>query len=114
MFFLFFVGIQNEQQPFQVPFGQQNYGKSAEVTNHQQAMGVRQEEAVFNPRGPGRGGGVISQPTPSYAPGRGNSCMNEMANDYSNVEGNIKVRFHIIMLCAYGVTIRKHYKTISK
>ena len=74
-------------------FGQQynNYSHSSvngpPVTSYQQSMGGRHEEATFNPQGPGRGGGVINQPTPPQAPGGGNSYMNGMTSDYSNFEG---------------------------
>ena len=41
--------------------GQQNYNQQAVngptmMNNYQGGMGVRHEEPVFNPRGPGRGG----------------------------------------------------------
>lgn len=70
---------------------QQNYRQAPDMTRRRQGMGVRQEEAVFNPRGPGRGGGVINQPAPSHAPGGGNSYMNGMPNEYSNAEGKLIV-----------------------
>ena len=50
--------------------GQRNYQQSAEMTNRQQAMGVRQEETVFSPTGPGFGAGGISQLIRCHATGR--------------------------------------------
>ena len=86
--------IPNDEPTFQQAFsgghfGQQNYRQSAELTNQHQPMGVRHEEAVFNPKGPGRGGGAVNQFTPSYAPaGRTNGYMNAgMSNGYSNFQG---------------------------
>ncbi|XP_073227246.1 uncharacterized protein [Porites lutea] len=99
-------GYKREQQSFQGyqqsyseqpmtggNFDQQNnsYSHSSvngpPVTSYQQSMGGRHEEATFNPQGPGRGGGVINQPTPPQALGGGNSYMNGMTSDYSNFEG---------------------------
>ena len=105
MLFFLVGGIHAEQRSFQGyqqnynkqpleggNYGQQSYSQPAvngpEMTTYQQGMGVRHEEATFNPRGPGRGGGIIDQPLSDQGPGRSNNYMNGMANDYSNVEGN--------------------------
>lgn len=52
-----FAGTENDQPSFQRYRAQNEQpGRSFEIRDPNQGMGVRHEEAVFNPRGPGRGG----------------------------------------------------------
>ena len=78
---IFFVGSPNGQTLFQGYQGQhfpeptqwsgntehQNYPQQTingyEMINSHQPMGVRREEAVYNPRGPGRGGMIHYLPS---------------------------------------------------
>ena len=69
--------------------GQQTYRQPYELSNQQAAMGVRLEEAVFNPRGPGRGGGMVTQSVPSHAPGRNSGYMNGSTNESSYSQGTL-------------------------
>ena len=69
--FFFCIDIdQNKEPSFQQSLGQRNYQQSAEMTNRQQALGVRQEETDFSPTGPGFGAGGISQLIRCHATGR--------------------------------------------
>ena len=49
---------------------QQNYPQQtingSEMMNSHQPMGVRREEAVYNPRGPGRGGMIHYLPSKGF------------------------------------------------
>ena len=69
--------------------GQATYRQPYELSNQPAAMGVRVEEAVFNPRGPGRGGGMVPQSVPSYSPGRNSGFMNGSNNDSSYSQGTL-------------------------
>ena len=69
--------------------GQATYRQPYELGNQQAAMGVRVEEAVFNPQGPGRGGGMVPQSVPSYSPGRNSGFMNGSTNDSSFNQGKL-------------------------
>jgi len=63
---------QNEQPQRDGNMGQQNYSQptvnGSDMANHYQGMGVRHEEAVFNPRGPGRGGRVSNKLVSYFRP----------------------------------------------
>ena len=74
--------------------GQQRYRQPSEMNYQQEAVGVRREEAVFNPRGPGRGGGMINQNTQSFAPGQNSSYMNGIANESSYDPGVYTVQYY--------------------
>lgn len=82
--FFFCVGNPNGQTSFQGYQGQhfpeptqwsrnteqQNYPQQTingfEMMNSHQPMGVRREEAVYNPRGPGRGGMIHYLPSKAF------------------------------------------------
>lgn len=101
--FSFLTGYQNGQPPFQgyrteqheqaggrgAAFVQRdNYNQQpAAMPNWHHNMGGKVEQAVFNPRGPGRGIPLQTQ-SPGRAPGRDSSYMNGAANGYSsNAQG---------------------------
>lgn len=85
------VGLQDYQPSYHQPIrggnlGQQNYMVPPVMNNQHPTIGVRGEQAIFNPRGPGRGGGVVNQSPPSHPPPGSNSYMNGFANEYPHDE----------------------------
>lgn len=58
------------------------------MPNWYHTVGVKVEQPVFNPRGPGRGIPLQTH-SPNPAPGRDSNYMNGLANDYSsNIQGS--------------------------
>lgn len=102
--FLFIAAYQNGHPSFQghrteqyeqptgrgTDLGQRNYmHQPATMTNQHPNMGVKLEQAVFNPRGPGRGIPVVHSQGPNPAPGRDSNYMDGVTKDYaSDIQGN--------------------------
>ena len=97
------AGYQNGQPPFQghrTEQHEQTFGRGADfvqrnnyiqqpaaVPNWKHNISVNVEQAVFNPRGPGRGIPLQTH-SPNPAPGRRSNYMNGVGNDHSsNVQG---------------------------
>lgn len=103
--FSLLAGYQNGQPPFQGHRTEQheqcnNYiQQPAAMPNRHHNMVGKVEQAVFNPRGPGRGIPLQTH-SPSPAPGRDNNYMSGVANgNSSNFQGRqfLFIQFSVII-----------------